>query len=1605
MKKYLLTSTLKNVILITGIVYVFILLPKYGFSGVEIQSKKMSSIAINTSLIISDHKGNQPDGYTLNKRNAKCILGIDQYYTTAISKKYTFDVNLDVTTYDIEGNQSSSAITLSVDFDPSGDYTDKDIFIFDDTYRLDVGVSSILINGKAVSNLDSYSFVELILEIESERFYDFSGSEVISNGNIQHTHITTSDEFEIRWENVLGAEEYDLEWTYIDNYSDVFSEEIDPDELEYTFKNNSTRIRTSNNFYRISHIYDKGWLIFRIRPIGRFSEDIEVEKYGGWSSNESGFIDDIHVNRKIEITSAIKHEPNLDWTYSATFAEEGKKKEVVSYFDGSLRNRQTVTRSTTNNPTAIVGETIYDYEGRPAVQVLPVPSLNPKIQYYYDFNVNSDPTPIPYSWLDFDLDNTQGACFENQIKSMDPLSGSSYYYSPNLLNDNYDVEFDQYIPDADSYPFSHTEYTPDNTGRIRKQGGVGNEFQIEGNHPTEYLYATPSQEELNSFFGTEVGYAKYYQKNAVIDPNGQISISYIDPKGNVIISGLVGNGSSSLDNLPSLEEAGDKSQEFINTLGSNNNNTNDVTGDLSSYTNTFLATSSLPQTITYTMEPATYSDDCLPTNPDICFDCIYDLQLSLKSLCGDTVVIHSHPGDGYALNNSCDLGPENPVTFDLSGDNALDIGTYTLSKKLQINSNALSHYLEEYLSNVKEECLTPLEDLIEEYILEYDTTSCNTNCESCKESLGASHQEHITMYGDYALTLDEYNAAILQCEEYLCPDPPAPQANVYNQLLQDVSPGGQYGLYLDVDGACNPDEFTLSLYNSDSKLPPRGTITERWLNPYLDGSGTEYTDINGNTSYVLVEEVEPGVYSPEVLDANDVIYVEPDGNGGFTEDLTSPYDLLGTKPTNLAQVCDFLDNFDYQSWPKFLVYYHPEYYYYKWHSEEKNGNIHNTRTSDEYDIYLNSLDYSHGSNLMSIDIPPGDFNILLDDPFFATGGEGESFSTDISDDLIDFSKLQEGQSERNLFEVMCYLVLYSTRYYDNTVFTNLNLTTASDEQKEDVWSLFRTTYLSLKRKYVYQVSSEYNITNDDDYAGYNGCIGNDCFNINKFGFNCSDGVGNSDQPCHSTTDQYYFEKEKRFLDSEDAFGVNLENEPEYLAEFIKENADFSSGQQCTREIVWEGFLTALARDGMLTSDTYYVPLTDYPQFTQELYDIVIPNATSFIPLYWIYLGLDNGDHLFQIEDSSQQYIHNIRLKFPYPGTSSIGNIIRFFDLKQFHDGMYNPPTYSFRSSVLLEDEYENQSMSFIYGIAENIFPIGDFSCTSNYSAKTTCLSESIMILMNELVNKGVLLCEDEVTLSDPLISIVPGACLTEEHADLDYWEFHNGLTKYFTLLNSSDNGFKIEMVGLDGLDLSQIDYFDGVYPIMPDGNFYDDSCMISAKVGDEIIPIRIGISNFGTGNYLYASAGCFTYNRYLHDFIKALISENKFESSDFTEIPSGCYRYIDHFFPIEGSNETIYWKTMVYNTEEVEGKIYRDNASEYEEIGFIKLNTIDDYGPYSPVDFEDLNLSGIYLDFVPIQTSSDDNYTNELFFMYDGLNCLYEPDTVVIKAESSFKLF
>src|SRR6266540_3694003 len=67
-------------------------------------------------------------------------------------------------------------------------------------------------------------------------------------------------------------------------------------------------------------------------------------------------------------TIPLWHEQNLNWQYAAAFSEEGKKKEVVSYFDGSLRTRQMVTINNSDN-VAVVQETVFDEFGRAAGKI------------------------------------------------------------------------------------------------------------------------------------------------------------------------------------------------------------------------------------------------------------------------------------------------------------------------------------------------------------------------------------------------------------------------------------------------------------------------------------------------------------------------------------------------------------------------------------------------------------------------------------------------------------------------------------------------------------------------------------------------------------------------------------------------------------------------------------------------------------------------------------------------------------------------------------------------------------------------------------------------------------------------------------------------------------------------------------------------------------------------------------------------------------------------------------------------------------------------------------------------------------------------------------
>ena len=279
----------------------------------------------------------------------------------------------------------------------------------------------------------------------------------------------------------------------------------------------------------------------RVRPVQLKNDGQRIEGRWTWIDNNT---DQLPVSgQAVNYYFKDGHIPELNWQASTSFAEEGKRKSVVQYFDGSLRNRQTVTKDNSSN-TTVVAESFYDYQGRSVIQVLPAPTLNSIIKYAHNFNkavnVNEDGYP---KWAYDKIDPNAGVC-ASPAKPFETTTGTANYYSPANQIPAADP-LKKYIPDAtgsiatEAYSFTETRLSPD--GRVAAQSGVGVNHQIGSNHETKYIYENPAQEELDALFGTDAGEASHYFKNIVKDANGQYSISYTDMHGRTIATALAGS--------------------------------------------------------------------------------------------------------------------------------------------------------------------------------------------------------------------------------------------------------------------------------------------------------------------------------------------------------------------------------------------------------------------------------------------------------------------------------------------------------------------------------------------------------------------------------------------------------------------------------------------------------------------------------------------------------------------------------------------------------------------------------------------------------------------------------------------------------------------------------------------------------------------------------------------------------------------------------------------------------------------------------------------------------------------------------------------------------
>lgn len=709
---------------------------------------------------------------------------------------------------------------LSVDYNPilGAKYKNVDVLSIPNARKVVVAIQNngltLEMNSAQALTDDIKKFISLQTFTEHERYYNFNniyGNSAISDFSvsaISSNYNSTNNELTIQWNPNSYAEGYELEYTFVDDYSDNIGSFIPANRLSFTFKNNSTRLLLKQTQYTLPLVQEHGYLVYRVRGYGLAGENYEQLFYGPFEGRTGGAnpgqefnVGNYPNSNKYYVTNNTVHaNDKINWQSVTTFAEEGKSKTVVKYMDGTMRERQLVT-STSTEKNAIVAETIYDFQGRPAVNILPAPVDNPAIKYYSNFNQNMNGKP--YSYLDFDFKGMGCEPFAiNPLKQSNNLGAGNYYSKENPSQ----KEFNAYIPEAKGYPFSRVIYMPDQTQRVVRQGGVGEIFQPgkttntnDDNHDTKFFYGKPEQEKLDKLFGTNVGYAEHYQKNLVVDANGQAAVSYVDLDGKTIATALAGEVPKNVDPLESYQAL----PITINLL--NGSDVIDVENHTITNAQSFLMVSeNTNYHINYALNPKTFQAlTC--SNKSYCLDCIYDLEIKITNdQCG--IVEYSKVLTVGSLENLNSICNDAYASLNIDSNVILKkVGSYTISKKLTVNGTAATTYASNIINDPTNSCLKTFDDFYEEAWEKRDTNRCKTACESCEAESSLDQP------------IAEITRAQKICDSLWC------NPNITNlcdiartMMLNDLSPGGQYGVYQDANGNFDPNFSSISIFKISS---------------------------------------------------------------------------------------------------------------------------------------------------------------------------------------------------------------------------------------------------------------------------------------------------------------------------------------------------------------------------------------------------------------------------------------------------------------------------------------------------------------------------------------------------------------------------------------------------------------------------------------------------------------------------------------------------------------------------------------------------------------------------------------------------------------------
>lgn len=1163
----------------------------------------------STQVTTSAIRPTQPVGMNLEVRRGIVTLGIKDQFSSVIPSPTNVEVQVSIVQENIANIPLTQTIstTLDVSYNDDNDAAahqreESYVFAFDPSlHELKATITQVKVNGNIlpVTLFPQYAFIEVSILQEGYRELSTTPSTMFTGANPEDYLVDTDcdgimDQLEVTWEDVQGAQEYQLEWVYVNDYHPTtIGSDLPVQNILFDFRRNSTRISTYSTSYKLNLVFDKGYLLFRVRAVGVDHLNPNNIEFGPWSTVESGNLNNLQPHDYYQILFDDRHQKDLNWQYSATYAEEGKRKEVVTYFDGSLRNRQMVTNISTDN-NAIVGETIYDFEGRPVVNVLPTPAYvnacqssvpSPTLKYYENFNRAQG---AAYNYTHFDYD---ASCVGNS-QPMDQNIGASQYYSQN----NPDKNFEQgYVPNADGFPFTQVKYTSDNTGRVREQSGVGAELGVNGDNTTKYYYGKPNQVELNRMYGSEVGDDGHYQKNMVIDPNGQVSISYMDQEERVIATALAG---AAPENLETLNSTQPPVPITVDAIGSNKS-----IEDGFEIRETILFTNPSNFVLNYNFAVPGFVDSCIA---DVCFNCVYELEFELLDECGVNVLIDIR--DSLDVVDVRDLRVRNPITGEnivvptggvddqiigqLHTDSLGNLlfantgcssptqstasingfavlipkaGSYTLLKRIKIFEPARVQYLELLTDSTRNVCFKTLSDFQNEELSEIDSTLCDQTCESCLEDLGTLSDYVNSGRG----TQEDYNEQYEDCQ-MLCVDDDENMSYTlaYATMMEShVSPGGQYAMF-DFDNGFDASSYPLSIYNSDNELPafnqgasvPGSQNREQWRFPmHVDDDGDMqigYFDASGQRSRIPVQTVNSTTI--------------PAHNGNVQTDPVTGEQFI--YPEQLQEVSDFVNVYWKASWARSLIVFHPEFVYlqkyYGMNQYYSSADMSSTLfdnimiQAETFNDAVNAglFDQTYLNQTSSQKIahwftqqPNG--SSLVWDPFVAQSSQFIENNVDYGSQLLnEVTSYEIGGQQYHIVDVASSMARCPSNPDPNDPSCVGFGTGADQEIINKEWSILKGLYTSLKNTYVMRSAHAKAVhkTAGADFGGYNRCIGEQTFNAFAppmiettntqpySNYYPNQQANNTCQPCSKQTYDLYIEKVRVFADFDQQGQVNVD---------------------------------------------------------------------------------------------------------------------------------------------------------------------------------------------------------------------------------------------------------------------------------------------------------------------------------------------------------------------------------------------------------------------------------------------------------------------------------